>query len=387
MNIAIIVGENLLERSIMRSYRDAFIDLGHRVYVKSFAQGYTENDIISIIDFKPDFVIFYGNIGILKATKGYLFRYMKIPVVCLYYDNLFFGLNPDFEEEMKNYPEYYYSFIWDEKFLKLYNDKGLPNGYKIMLALDKKNFYPMEKAYAKKSLSFVGSMPEDLSDFSTGNTICDNFIDDVIKLKINNVDVPVLEICDYLYKEIDEYKLVERIYKNQENDFWRGIYLNIHVKGGTEYRKYVSSIIEDVDFYIYGKCNIVKNNVHIKDPVKYGEELCKIYNSHCINLNLSTFQLETSVNNRPFDCFGSKNFLLSDYKKDMEIIFPDHYKEVTFNNFQELGEKGEYYLTHDKERKEITEELYNIVINNHTYHHRSKYIIDCISDKLSKRNK
>lgn len=380
MNIAIIVGENLLERSIMRSYRDAFIDLGHRVYVKSFAQGYTENDIISIIDFKPDFIIFYGNIGILKATKGYLFRYMKIPVVCLYYDNLFFGLNPDFEEEMKNYPEYYYSFIWDDVYLDIYNKMNLPNGHKILLALDDEKFYPMD-IKKEKGIVIVGSLPKELDDFSTGNEICDKFTSDVIDLKIENIDIPVLEICDYLYKNIEEYKIVEDLYKYKTYQFWRGIYYKIHIAGGTKYRNYVASIIDDVDLYVYGECYLNKNNIHIRNRVNYGQELCKVYNSYEMNLNLSTLQLETSINNRPFDCFGSKSFVLSDYKKDLEVVFPDHYKEISFKNYNELGEKGEYYLSHEKERKEITEDLYNIIVSNHTYKHRAEYILDIFNNR------
>ncbi|MBU5314798.1 glycosyltransferase [Clostridium bornimense] len=380
MKIAIISHGMRLLDEILKSYKKAFERLGCRVITKSNMGGLDTRDIIDIANFKPDFVIGYGTCAMLKGSEGFAFRIFKIPVISLFYDNPFLFLDDDMIKEMESFPEYYYSFIWDEVYLDIYNKRNLPNGHKILLALDREKFYPMDIT-KKNAISMVGSMPKSLDDFSTGNETCDRFIEDVINLKIDNIDIPVLEICDYLYNNVDEYRIVEDLYNKKPYQFWRGIYSKIHVSGGTRYRTFISSIIDDVDIYIYGECELKKSNIYVKEEVEYGHELCRVYNSYDMNLNLSTLQLETSINNRPFDCFGSKSFLLSDYKKDMEVIFPDHYKEITFKNLNELGEKGEYYLTHEKERREITEELYNIIINNHTYIHRARYILDILADE------
>lgn len=380
MKIAIIKRDFPLIEGILQSYKKAFECLGHKVFAKTNKDGLSTEDMLDIIDFKPDVVIGYGLDAMLKATGGYAFRILKIPVISLCYDNLFFFLEEDKIEEMRNYPEYYYSFIWDDVYLDIYNKMNLPNGHKILLALDDEKFYPMD-IKKEKGIVIVGSLPKELDDFSTGNEICDKCTSDVIDLKIANIDIPVLEICDYLYKNIEEYKIVEDLYKYKPYQFWRGIYSKIHIAGGTKYRNYVASIIDDVDLYVYGECYLNKNNIHIRNRVNYGQELCKVYNSYEMNLNLSTLQLETSINNRPFDCFGSKSFVLSDYKKDLEVVFPDHYKEISFKNYNELGEKGEYYLSHEKERKEITEDLYNIIVSNHTYKHRAEYILDIFNNR------
>lgn len=380
MKIAIIKRDYPLLEGILQSYKKAFECLGHKVFTKTNKDGLSTEDMLDIIDFKPDVVIGYGLDAMIKATGGYAFRILKIPIISLCYDNLFFFLEEDKIEEMRNYPEYYYSFIWDDVYLDIYNKMNLPNGHKILLALDDEKFYPMD-IKKEKGIVIVGSLPKDLDDFSTGNEICDKFTSDVIDLKIENIDIPVLEICDYLYKNIEEYKIVEDLYKYKPYQFWRGIYSKIHIAGGTKYRNYVASIIDDVDLYVYGECYLNKNNIHIRNRVNYGQELCKVYNSYEMNLNLSTLQLETSINNRPFDCFGSKSFVLSDYKKDLEVVFPDHYKEISFKNYNELGEKGEYYLSHEKERKEITEDLYNIIVSNHTYKHRAEYILDIFNNR------
>lgn len=380
MKIAIISQGMRLLNEILKSYKKAFESLGCRVIIKVNREGLSSEDIIDVFNFKPDFVISYGTGAMLKGSEGFAFRIFKIPVISLFYDNPFLFLDDDMIKEIESFPEYYYSFIWDDVYLDIYNKRNLPNGHKILLAVDSEKFYPMD-INKKNAIAIVGTMTKELDDFSTGNDICDRFTEDVINLKIDNIDIPVLEICDYLYKNVDEYRVVEDLYNKKPYQFWRGIYSKIHLSGGTRYRTFISSIIEDVDLYIYGECELKKSNIYVKEKVEYGRELCRVYNSYDMNLNLSTLQLETSINNRPFDCFGSKCFVLSDYKKDMEVVFPDHYKEITFNNLNDLGKKGEYYLTHEKERKEITEELYNIIINNHTYIHRAKYILDVFNDK------
>lgn len=383
MRVAVIEVEHYLFYSIIDSYKKAFEKLGCKVYVKKVKDYIvTEKDVKDILNYSPDFIIGYGTISMVKSKEGYIFRQFKIPSLMIFYDNPFFVLDDNLQNEMKQYPEYYYSFIWDDVFLNIYINKHLPNGYKIMLAVDRDNFYPLEKSIKENSISFVGEIFERKNFLKVYNEKCDKFINDVIELKINNLDIPVLEICEYLYNNISEYKIVKYMYEHNEKVFWDAIYFSIHTNGGGKYRYDIINAIEGVDVFVYGGCNIKRSNIISKETVKYGKELSKVYNYHNINLNLSTFQLETSINNRPFDCFGSKSFLLSDYKKDLEVIFPNHYKEVSFKSLEELGEKGEYYLTHPKEREEITEELYNIVINNHTYYHRAKYILNIMKDKL-----
>ncbi len=124
--------------------------------------------------------------------------------------------------------------------------------------------------------------------------------------------------------------------------------------------------------------------INFKGRTDYRRELRKVYASHAVNLNISSLQLETSVNNRVFDCFASGGFLLSDYKEDMREIFPDFWKEITFTDIDEMNGKIAYYLARPEERIELTEKARQIVMKEHTYLQRARYIMSLIPEAQKK---
>jgi spore maturation protein CgeB len=92
----------------------------------------------------------------------------------------------------------------------------------------------------------------------------------------------------------------------------------------------------------------------------------------------SSLQLDASVNNRVFDVCASNAFLLSDYKQDMESLFPDYWQHISFTNVDELMEKGLYYLAHERERRALAYELHKQILENHTYSQRLQQILQAI---------
>jgi len=57
------------------------------------------------------------------------------------------------------------------------------------------------------------------------------------------------------------------------------------------------------------------------------------------------------VSTRVFDCIASEIFVLAEYKKDFNIIFPDN-EVITFKSKKELKDKTLYFLKNEKEMKE-----------------------------------
>ncbi|WP_206810943.1 glycosyltransferase family protein [Paradesulfitobacterium ferrireducens] len=376
MKLAVLRTAGFIAPFVIDGYVEGFIQNGHRVLVLNIQNTFDEESLAQIMDFQPDVILGYGFNAILKYRDGYLFRMLNIPVVALHYDNPCMSLTDDMSNEFQSYPDYYFHFIWDYSFIDLFKEKGIKNCYKTLLATDPDKFYPLKERTFESSLAFVGNISLEWPQSKNIKTIAD-FIDTVILNKIQTLDLPVLDIVRKLIED-QEFKSIKQIFHNQPYKFWSHVYYLVHVKGSAIMRKYILDCIEGLDIHVYGASNWNKSNLFFHDKVPYGRELSKVYQKYALNLNISSLQLETSVNNRVFDVFASKSFLLSDYRKDMETIFPDHWRYITYRSPEELGEKGDYYLTHESERKELTDELYHIVINHHTYKLRAAEITGTI---------
>lgn len=380
-------GKNFVT-DIMKSYSMAFEKLENQTMLIDILECGGAEFVKRVKRFNPNFVLAYGMIGFFKTLEGgAFFRQLNIQLVNLVLDNPFLMMNEFIEEELKNYPEYYTSLIFDDVFLKLYNEKGYANGYKIMNAVDENRFKPMDNLDKKNALCFVGHTRIEYLNMKYDKPIVDQLIDEIINTKIYNIGVPLNEVIDYVWNQNDRYRAYKTFFIQNEKSLWDIIYKTVHLKGSEQYRKYIISVIDGVDLYLYGESHLKQDNLHVMPPVPYGEELSKVYGSYGINLNLSSLQLETSLNNRVFDALASGGFILSDYKKDLEEIFPKYYESISFKTLEELCEKGEYYLTHVKEREELTKDLMHIVRKEHTYLKRAEYITNIIGKNMKKKDR
>jgi len=80
-----------------------------------------------------------------------------------------------------------------------------------------------------------------------------------------------------------------------------------------------------------------------------------------------------------YETLACKSFLLVDNQKDVKTLFKDGEHVVIFENIEDLRNKIDYYLNHSEERKQIALQGYNETIENHTYVHRIKRLINIIS--------
>lgn len=108
------------------------------------------------------------------------------------------------------------------------------------------------------------------------------------------------------------------------------------------------------------------------------EEAPKIYRCSQINLNISLKSILTGIPLRSFEIMGSGGFLLSNYQREYENYFDNGIDYVYYTDYEDLGEKVEYYLSHNKERREIARNGYEKVKNGHTYKNRVDTILEII---------
>ncbi|WPP41202.1 glycosyltransferase [Paenibacillus hunanensis] len=378
MRIVLLSGNGIIAPHVIDDYKQAFEALQHDVLLVKIHKGFNNTDYQNMLDFKPDIVLGYGFVGILKSSDGhFLLRESNIPVVCLHYDNPLFVLDEQFEQEFIQYPEYYYHFVWDKHCQELLQGRGVLNVHPIMLATNEKKFYVHPYALQEEgTLAFVGSLGE--SQFRKEESLEQMFINYVIKEKLNNFDQPLHEICQAA-EQLTQFQAVQAVRQQQPLLFYKYIYYSIHAQGSSIYRNNILSNLSGVDLHVYGASQQTghPSSIIYHEPVPYAH-LSATYQQYAVNLNISSLQLETSVNNRVFDVFASGAFVLSDYKTDMDIVFPGVSEEISFHDLEDLVIKADYFLTHPEQRIELTMAIREHILNHHTYVHRAQEIMSCL---------
>lgn len=75
--------------------------------------------------------------------------------------------------------------------------------------------------------------------------------------------------------------------------------------------------------------------------------------------------ITNGVSTRVFDCIASGIFVIAEYKKDFDLLFPDN-EVVCFKSKKELKEKTEYFLKNENERKDYICRSQKIILEKYS---------------------
>jgi spore maturation protein CgeB len=101
------------------------------------------------------------------------------------------------------------------------------------------------------------------------------------------------------------------------------------------------------------------------------------YRSIAVNLNITSCQMPTGLNQRVFDVPMSGAFVLNDHQADIETLFaPDEY--ATYRSVDELAEKEEFYCRNSNARKAIIIAARRHIFADHTYKHRLRTLLQSV---------
>jgi spore maturation protein CgeB len=108
----------------------------------------------------------------------------------------------------------------------------------------------------------------------------------------------------------------------------------------------------------------------------YGEDMSKVLNASKISLNILREQNKGSCNMRTFEAPACKAFVLAEKSLEAGEFFKEGKEAVYFSNPEELREKANYYLKHDKERENIAQAGYQRCIESgYSYLDRAKQVL------------
>nr|MCR4674478.1 DUF3880 domain-containing protein [Lachnospiraceae bacterium] len=107
--------------------------------------------------------------------------------------------------------------------------------------------------------------------------------------------------------------------------------------------------------------NVSFQGIENMGVAEYETEMPYVFYHSKINLNISLRSIKTGIPLRCMDIMASKGFLLSNFQSDFLYDFVPGEDFVYYENKEDMLDKIEYYLSHEKERLEIANNGYEKV--------------------------
>ena len=85
---------------------------------------------------------------------------------------------------------------------------------------------------------------------------------------------------------------------------------------------------------------------------------------------------------RIMDIMAAGGFVLTSYCAETAELFEEDREIVMFRNPEELMEKVDYYLTHDRERRQIAEAGQKKVMRCYTYKKKMRELLDWMAGTI-----
>lgn len=132
--------------------------------------------------------------------------------------------------------------------------------------------------------------------------------------------------------------------------------------------RYLKALSEhfNVDLYT-GSDTYSMPLIHNRGFAKTNTEMPIIFHQSKINLNLTAKSIRSGLSLRIFDVLGCEGFLITNYQAELPEHFNIGEDLEAYTSLDDLIGKCEYYLSHDKERKEIAHNGFEKVKKYHTY--------------------
>jgi spore maturation protein CgeB len=333
--------------------------------------------------FQPEIALFYAlpkGEGFFGEDGRYFFERMDIPYVSLFYDNPFLYFQQLGQSGVRQLRDSsrYCIFCSDKIYVEELKKKGFPRTEYLPLAADAQMFSPatgqepgQEHACA---LSFIGSIDDDPCTLKA-------------RRRARWKKYPVLNwLIDSLTdpkKYFTSLSVARRLRALQPEMAWE-VYAvfcrTVYEEALTTLRMQTIKELSPEPVEVYGNAGWQAagfDHVQYRGPVAYGPQSAAVYRSSRINLNITSPQLITAVNQRVFDVSACCGFVITDERADNRELFGDTL--VEYRSAKDLKEKVRYYLTHDADRKSLAEAARQVVLKHHTWEHRAQSILDCLA--------
>lgn len=257
-----------------------------------------------------------------------------------------------------------YIFCFDRSEVNRLTSYGVEHIYHMPLAV---NTIRLEQTFAKEKVqkysyevSFLGNLYNNeynfydqirnMPDYYKG------FFEGLIKTQtqIYGCDVASEVITKEVYDKIKAYvpiKLEPEMFIEEKDVFINFIQRKVTVEERPEILRKVSEKYH-LSHFAYEKAPLL-TQVNFCGYADYINEMPFVFWGSKINLNITLRSILSGIPLRCMDIMGAGGFLLSNYQPELAEYFIDGQEMVMYGSQEDLMEKIEYYLIHEKERRDI----------------------------------
>lgn len=93
-----------------------------------------------------------------------------------------------------------------------------------------------------------------------------------------------------------------------------------------------------------------------KGIVSYEKQMPEVFRFSKINVNITLRSIQSGIPLRALDIMGAGGFLLSNYQPELAEHFRNGEELVLFESMEDMLQKADYYMHHDREREKIAKE-------------------------------
>lgn len=273
-----------------------------------------------------------------------------------------------------------YIFLFDSSLITQFQKEGLSTFYYMPLPVNADRIHsllqkPYDSARLSADVSFVGSLYNEnhnLYDSLQGiSSYTKGYLDAIMQAQSHVYGYNFLEEC--LTPAITaELQNAAHYQKNPDGvESLSFIFSDYYLC-----RKLTSmeriNILTDVASHFPLKIFTPNNNYVIPNASNMGvadylTETPYIFHDSKINLNITLRSIKSGIPLRCMEIMSCGGFLLTNFQSDFFKHFVAGEDFVYFESNDDMLQKIDYYLTHEKERTSIAESGYQKVLKNHSY--------------------
>ncbi len=274
------------------------------------------------------------------------------------------------------------ALCWERAYLPYLDKCEFKKTAWLPLATDPSIFSDARQSANKYRISFVGSAMsgkylDDIKAKFLYSPQLQPVIDSAASLLLDGCDST--DMTDVIGKALWLTKS-ELPFADERNLTWLAS-CTIHTASAAKRQAVVSSLINH-GLTIFGDKEewrkIFGSKINAQNPLGYGTELAAIYASSSINLNITSSQMPSAVNQRVFDVPIAGGFLLSDDQSDMSELFELDKEAICYDSIESCVDKSEYFVAHESERIAISSSARKRILAHHTYDKRAEAILDIL---------
>ncbi len=395
--VVVFKGWGVAAPYVMQDLAEAFRDLGHEVLLLDVAN-LNEKAAGALVpavgEFKPDFAVFYGAVGIIRYNAGprvtHILQELDLPFAALIYDNphLIMDVLKWARSPLMNL------FVWDDVYADELRAAGFERVNPIALATNPRRFAGnlrqghKGRDWQPPAIAFVGSLPgEDRITQLRDELQADTLVHAILRIRRLNPALSAYQAVKLLSRELDA-RTGERLVGLLDTPFSRKLAYLTDVMLMRERRIAAVRALEGHGINVWGSENwreVLKNPDTYKGRIDYDNEVPVLYATASIVLDVPAGQLLTSVNQRVFDVLAAGGFIITEYRRDIEKHFRIGEEIVCYRDVNELVGLVEKFLHDPNGRAKITAAGQRRVLSQHTWHRRAEQIAEVMGAEVKSR--